>query len=248
MITTRTLKNGHARYDFRGRLTDGRVHNKTFRTRAEAKHYEARFIGDRASGFFLDPKRGELAFGAWATQLLDDEAQWKTLRSRTRDRSVFATRLGPALGELPLNRVSAARVQAVVKSWVADGLKPSTVRTYYAVLRSILQVAVDAELIPRNPASRTKLPPLKRTPRRISSPDDTMHVAEALGPEWRRAAFTITATPRRLSGSPTASTPALRSTGSDMRPRTSHSTSTRTFPSKPTEEQRTSSTRLSDKA
>jgi integrase len=186
MIRKRTTKKGDLRYDFRGRLPSGKVHNRTFRTKALAREYEARFIAQRAQGMgLLDAELAKMSFGAWADRVSSAEVEWKRLKTRSRDASVLRRHLRPALGDLRLNAIRQHDVQGLVNHWVRCGLQPSTIRTYYAVLRAIMQVAVDSGAIARNPADRVKLPRLKRRDPGVLSPNEILAIADQVGPRWR---------------------------------------------------------------
>lgn len=56
-----------------------------------------------------------------------------------------------------------------IQDWVLDGmtasgLSPRTVRWIHSVMKMTLDYAIDdGELLSRNPASRTKFPPLRQT-------------------------------------------------------------------------------------
>jgi integrase len=57
--------------------------------------------------------------------------------------------------------ITPADIQAVVDAW-ATGLAPRSVRTYYRVLRAILNAAVNADVIGKSPCRGIKLPPPER--------------------------------------------------------------------------------------
>ena len=61
MIKKRQTTQG-ARYDVRLRSPDGRVYNRTSRTKREAERYEATERADRARGAWLDPRHAETTF------------------------------------------------------------------------------------------------------------------------------------------------------------------------------------------
>lgn len=88
----------------------------------------------------------------------------------------------PGLGATrPLAKVSRADCQALLDQWQAAGLAPRTVARQYATLRAMLQHAVDADLIVRNPAARLKVPAAERTERPQVTGAELERLAVALG-------------------------------------------------------------------
>ena len=67
----------------------------------------------------------------------------------------------PLLGDRPLGGLRRPDCTAFVAA-LAEQLAPSTVHTIYAVLRSLMQSAVEDQLIPANPCSRVALPRLDK--------------------------------------------------------------------------------------
>jgi integrase len=67
----------------------------------------------------------------------------------------------PLLGDRPLGALRRPDCTAFVAALSAK-LAPSTVHTVYAVLRSLMQSAVEDQLIPANPCSRVPLPRLDK--------------------------------------------------------------------------------------
>ncbi|MDP2873046.1 MAG: site-specific integrase [Bacillota bacterium] len=68
----------------------------------------------------------------------------------------------PFLGELRLKDLSTAHVHAFLGHLLEQGLSPSTVQYVRAVLRMVLERAVDDGLMPRNVVSKVKSPKIER--------------------------------------------------------------------------------------
>ncbi len=82
---------------------------------------------------------------------------------------IIQRHLIPALGRYPLAGLTAAHVQAYIadksghgtdKSGPQAALAPRTVRLHLATLHAALEVAVDWDLLPKNPCRRIRLPPI----------------------------------------------------------------------------------------
>jgi len=64
----------------------------------------------------------------------------------------------PAIGHIPLARLSPAAIQHLYVAFVERGLAPATVRQMAAILHAALSSAVRSGIALRNPADNTTLP------------------------------------------------------------------------------------------
>jgi integrase len=126
---------------------------RTFPSRADANRYLAQVQADLLRGAWTDPRLARITFGEWV------ERWWPTtadLRPGTRTFYDYLLRrlLRPAFEETPLGRIDPMTVRA----WLAglheaDEVTPTTIAKAYRLLRRILNVAVEAGYLPRNPAA-----------------------------------------------------------------------------------------------
>jgi integrase len=72
--------------------------------------------------------------------------------------SEIRARIVPALGAIPLQRLTQTQIQHFVRDLVNAGLAPSTVRGIYKILNKALNDAVEWKSIPFNPCQGVKLP------------------------------------------------------------------------------------------
>ena len=68
---------------------------------------------------------------------------------------------------------------------MTEKLAPTTVRTNYGVLRTILAAAVEADLLVRSPCRGIRMPPHKRKDVRFLSPHEFERLADAMPLEYR---------------------------------------------------------------
>jgi excisionase family DNA binding protein len=125
---------------------------QTFPSKADASRYLAQGEADLLRGAWTDPRLARITFGEWV------ERWWPTtadLRPGTRAFYDYLLRrlLLPAFEETPLGRIDAM----TVRSWLAGlheagEVTPTTIANAYRLLRRILNVAVEAGYLPRNPA------------------------------------------------------------------------------------------------
>lgn len=75
-------------------------------------------------------------------------------------------RLGqqPPFGGWQVSKIDISRFRSGVNEIATDGLSPRTLHWYHSVLKICLDhTADDAQLLGRNPAARTKFPPMRQT-------------------------------------------------------------------------------------
>jgi integrase len=126
---------------------------RTFPSKADANRYLAQVEADLLRGAWTDPRLARITFGEWV------ERWWPTtadLRPGTRSFYDYLLRrfLLPAFGETSLGRME----PMAVRSWLAGlhevgEVTPTTIAKAYRLLRRILNVAVEAGYLPRNPVA-----------------------------------------------------------------------------------------------
>ena len=147
-----TLKNGTVVWDARWYGPDGREKAKTFTLRREAVAYAAKMEADISSGQYLDPAGRKTLF-----RTLAEEHRDAALRPTTKStRGTVVNQLG-TLGDMPIGAVKPAHIQEWAAGQLADGIKPSTVKSRLIVIKAVCNRAVEDGLIPRNPAKRVKV-------------------------------------------------------------------------------------------
>lgn len=118
---------------------------------------------DRIRGTFIDPRLGQITVGEiW--ELYGDGRRLERA-SRKRDASHWRNHVGPRWAKTPVGRIR----KPDVTSWVVHmeraaedgggGIGGWTVIASLALLRSLLEIAVDAGLIAANPARKVKTAP-----------------------------------------------------------------------------------------
>ncbi|MFT6908757.1 MAG: integrase [Oleiphilaceae bacterium] len=78
-------------------------------------------------------------------------------RSWKNDEQMFKTRLRDAFGDIPLDQIKKADAQRLHAQLMEEGLKPATCDHYLKLLRRVLNVAVDWEVLAANPLARVQL-------------------------------------------------------------------------------------------
>jgi integrase len=147
-----------------------------------------------------EPDRATTLFGAYATEV------WWPAWSLTRTRSARSVKakvnahILPPFGDLPLNQVDADEISRWTRTLAADGLSPSSVRTYRTLLGLILNAAVTDGYLPHAPTLPT---PRTDRPARSSqvwlTRTQLHQLADAIEPRYRALVLTAAHTGARWS-------------------------------------------------
>ncbi|MGE0877326.1 MAG: tyrosine-type recombinase/integrase [Acidimicrobiia bacterium] len=160
----------------------------TFATKAEANAWLSATETDIARGRWIDPARGEVAFGTYARDWMDHKAD---IRSRTKE--TYESQLKPILDRF--ERVPLGKIDAVaVRRWHADllrsGRHPNTVAKIYRLFRSILGTAVDDGVIAANPCHIRRAAREVMIERPALTSDDVRRLAAAIEPRFAALVWT----------------------------------------------------------
>ncbi|MFI7044756.1 tyrosine-type recombinase/integrase [Streptosporangium sandarakinum] len=167
---------------------DGKEATKAFERKADADRHSTAMEADRHRGTYVDPKQGQQRLREYG------EEKWFPSQVHLRPSSVelygqhLRTHIYPRLGERRMATLTRSDMKAFVAA-VSSVLMPSTVGTVYAVLRSLMQSAVDDGVIPVNPCSRVPLP---RAESRVAEPlpvSKVLALTEAITPRYRLAVW-----------------------------------------------------------
>jgi integrase len=124
---------------------------RTFPSKADANRYLAQVEADLLRGAWTDPRLARITFGEWVEQWWPTTAD---LRPGTRTLYGYLLRrfLLPAFATTSIGKLD----PLTVRTWLAGlhqagEVTPTTIAKAYRLLRRILNVAVEAGYLPRNP-------------------------------------------------------------------------------------------------
>lgn len=164
----------------RWRDDTGRGRAKTFKRKADAQ----RFAADVLNGDYIAPYVGNLTVAAWAdtwlTGALSLGQGGRDTYRRDLDRYIL-----PALGDVPLRRLTAERIDIYLAAELEAGLAASTVHRHYRTLRRMAQVAVERQRLVRNPCDLVTPPRPDHREMRFLTPAQVDALAEAISPRYR---------------------------------------------------------------
>jgi integrase len=160
----RRKTNDGLRFDVEWRLPDRSRRQKSFKTEREARRFEATLITKSAGGEVVDPRAGRMTlatvYRSWIASRPDLSP--KVHRGYTDN---WRLRVEPRFGAWPVAKINHESIQLWVNDMSASGLSPRTVRWTHSVLKMCLDYAADGgQLNGKNPAGRSKFPPMRQTP------------------------------------------------------------------------------------
>jgi integrase len=181
MSIRRRETNAGVRYDVQWRLPDRSKRKKTFISERAAKQFEAKLVTSSGTGESLDPRGGrtdlETVYRSWIASRPDLSAK---VRRGYEDN--WRLRIQPHFGNWPIAKIDHESIQRWVNEMSASGLSPRTVRWTHTVLKMSLDYAIDdGRLIAKNPATRTKFPPMRRTTHTYLTAREVADLADACG-------------------------------------------------------------------
>jgi integrase len=168
----------------------GKEHAKHFDRKVDAQRWLDQVTSSIVTGTYIDPVLARVTVGEWGARWLDGHAAVKP-STRARYESLLRVHVLPRWGAIPVSDVNIADVESWLSQLTATGLAASSVRHAYRVLSLILEHAVRAGRMPRNPVKGASLPRARRAEKRFLShaqlhglaraADDDHLVVEVLG-------------------------------------------------------------------
>ena len=96
----------------------------------------------------------------------------------------------PRLGHLPLARIRPLDVRSWLADEVAAGIAPTSVHRHFCILRRLLRVAVESDLLVKSPCAGIKPPPVEPVERRFLTAAEVHRLAEEIQPHFRVLVYT----------------------------------------------------------
>ena len=141
----------------RYRTPRGRQASKSFKRKVDAERWLRDQLSSMDTGQWIDPKRGNVTFGAVAERWHDARTNRRP-STRARDRSMLDSQILPHLGETPVKHLRPSDLQAWIATLEQD-YTPATVRKAWQIASGVLSSRSGT-------ASSPRLPPERSTSRR----------------------------------------------------------------------------------
>lgn len=154
---------------WRARYVDdvGQEHAKGFARKVDAQAWLNEVTAAQVTGNYVDPRRGAVTFKAFYAQWSKRQV-WVTGTMAAMDLAAKSV----TFGTVALVDLRPSHVEAWVKAMQDKGLEPSTIKTRFNNVRSVLRAAERDRLLARDPAQNVKLPRIVKgeTSMRIPAP------------------------------------------------------------------------------
>jgi integrase len=157
---------------------------QTFASRLEAARFLAQVETDLARGEWTDPRAGRVSFAEWAGRWQETTTN---LRPNTQALHGYLLRrfLLPAFADTTLADLDLMAVRSWLAGLEREAVSPNTVAKAYRLLARIMDTAVEAGLIVRNPCS-VKGAATERAPEmRVATVAQVAALAETIDPRFR---------------------------------------------------------------
>lgn len=159
----------------------------TYRTKREAEQVERDALTKQQRGTFVDPKKTTVAelLETW----LGTKAGAVSSNSLKDYEITIRRHVKPALGDVKVQRLTPAQVQAQVTAWRDAGLQARTIARCHSVLNQALAQAVEWGIVTRNVCSVVKRPSIGKRPATVWSRDEwcaflQLAKGDTLAPLW----------------------------------------------------------------
>ena len=191
----KSKRQGQGRLRWRVRYRDpaGRERAKSFARRRDAERFLQHAEADKLRGQWVDPRQGRRTVGELAERWY---ATTVTLKPKTREdyRSLLHNHVLPAFGNRAVASLDTLAVRAWLAGLVSRGLSPSRAKHAYYVLYAVLEAAIQAGALVRNPAAGVRPPRSHSREMHFLSAAEVERLAEAIVPPYgvlvRFAAYT----------------------------------------------------------
>lgn len=175
--SVRRLSSGRYQASYHDDSTSERIAAPmTFATATDARTWLATVEADLARGELLDPRLSRRLFSEWAAEWLAGlHVKPKTLVGYE---SALRVHVLPVFGQMPVAAITYRDCKAFVDELLRSGLAPGTVGDARKILRLVLQEAMRADAIRRNPADRLRVPRGRRDEMVFLSIAEVLDLAE----------------------------------------------------------------------
>lgn len=167
---------------------DGRQRERSFVTSREARDFKIKVEHDVRAHIFVDPdvKTTLSEFAeTWLAQHAVSDGSRRTYRS------VFANRIEPVLGDIPLGKITRDQVRTLLLETMPADVGPDTIRTARTLLAAMLGEAAVSGKVRVNVAARIRLPDAtsERAEFALATSAELQTLTEKLPEAWRLAVW-----------------------------------------------------------
>lgn len=110
-----------------------------------------------------------------------DQCRSRGKKTIATDRSRDANWIDAHLGDVPVTEINKSHIHKLLVAMIDAGLAPATIRTVIGQVRTVLELAVDLEIISRNPTRGVRTPRVNNRRDKFLTPDQVRAFFEAAG-------------------------------------------------------------------
>jgi integrase len=175
---TVTYREKENRYQVSVPGVDGKRRYAYAKTEREAERLRRKLLAEAEQGKLPESKQ---PFSKHAHE-------WLEMKSKTGDHMAstalnvgyrFHAHFLPALGDLPLNKITPGHIQKLYNKLLDAGIAPSTLKVYHSGLKGCFESAVKQGKIDANPCSKVALPKSKKPKNSYLSLEDADKLVQA---------------------------------------------------------------------
>ena len=159
-IHKRTGKKGVA-YQVRYRRENGEQASRTFSTKKEAERFEATLIVDDGDIRGLTRKQRNTTFAEVTRSWLNVLGQRHAPATAKRRDQILRLHVLPHLGHMPIRAIRLSHIREIVASWEREQMTAATIRTHMNYMRPVFKLAIQDDIISKDPTAGLQLPPLR---------------------------------------------------------------------------------------
>lgn len=144
---------------WRARYVDdaGKEHARSFPRKIDAQQWLDNIVSSQVTGSYIDPEKGKVTFGSfyreWATRQV-----WVPGTVRAMDLAANSV----TFSDVGMADLRPSHVESWVRTMVDAGLQPSTIKTRFNNVRSVLRAAVRDRMLAHDPSQTVTLPRTRR--------------------------------------------------------------------------------------
>lgn len=132
-----------------------------FKTKTEARKYLAENEVALSNGTYIEATK--MTYGEFIEEWFETKRPGLSITTVNAKRSNIDYWIKPQLGELPISSITPRQIQQFINLLKSNNMSPITIKkVIYPIVKSSLEHAVNLDMIPKNPAINTELPPIKK--------------------------------------------------------------------------------------
>jgi integrase len=159
---------------------DGKERAKGFRTKADAQRWLNGVVAAQETGSYVDPRLGKTTFNSFYRDWSKRQV-WESSTRHVMDQSARSV----TFADTALAELRPSHLEAWVKKMQDDGLEPSTIRTRFSNVRSVIRAAVHDRFMAREITARIKLPRVRKAAAAMTIPTaEEVGAVLRLADEW----------------------------------------------------------------